>query len=270
MRRQSLVAAVVLALLCGLLLPGTALARTGKVFKVKTAIRHVSVQYLVPAVHLPGKGAAITGTLIHRGVAIKHGRQVKTDLIQNGFVRLYRLGAQGGGWKGVQGVQTVNGHFQFDVDAGGFYLVQFGGTHNRRMCSVLTRVMEDSASLTNLRGDDASVDTSGSLFVTMSLDVAARPGVLTSATPGELALFGSSGSPSFFLLATQMPGRTFANRQFSLFAQTIPANGTYRLGFTVPAEDRDQTMTVEAEFTAGGFTLPKTATTKFVPNDLIP
>lgn len=272
MSKRTLVAAVVVALVVGLMAPGAAMAKSAK---ASTAFRGVKSRLVVPKVHAEGKGAQISGRLVYRKTVVKNGRRRTVDALMAGVVKIYRRSTTNYGWSGVKVVRTANGRFSVDVGTGGTYLVQYAGTKNRRSCYTMVEVNEDALGLDNFKAISGSEVTSGGgIFVTMNADISVPDGRISRANPAALVLVGSSfgaGSSltAYRRLSTSLitPVNPFGGL-FTIFAQTIPSSGSYHVGFTVPAGSRDETLSVIGML-GGPNCVDKDATAEFVPSSLL-
>lgn len=260
-----------LALVAGLMSPSTVAFAGPSRVKAITRFRGLSSEYSIPATHPVDSGATITGKLQYRKWVRRNGKRLAVYAAQNGIVRLYRLSDSTDRPEGVAWTRTSNGSFRFDVMRGGVYLLYYKGNDNRRRSERIIRVLEDSLTLDNFRATSASEDASGGIFVVLSADLAAPPGTLTSATPGVFTLASLSvpldaeGST-----AEPMGINSLFRLIYNIYLQSVPANGTYRLGFTLPEEMRDTTITAGAAFYTGGYYVPKTARTEFKASSLLP
>ena len=271
MRARTLWLMVGFALIAGLA-PGSAAYAAPSRAKAVTRFRGLSQEYSIPATHPVDAGATISGKLQYRKWVRRNGKRGAVYAIQNGIVRLYRRNDSTGRLAGVASTRTSNGSFRFTVLRGGEYVVYYKGNDNRRHAERFLEVTEDSLTFSNFRATSASEDASGGIFVTLSADLAAPAGVLTTTTPGMFEIasisipldsdgnpIGAFGISSIFRVI------------YNIYLQSVPANGTYRLGFTLPESMRDTTLTASAVFEAGPYYYePKTAKTQFKASDLLP
>jgi hypothetical protein len=270
MRRRLFVAVIVAAFLLGAALPSSALAKAERQ-TITTAIRGVATSYTIPRLHAVGSGIAVSGRLVSTKLVWRHGRRVRVDTPINGAIVLYRINDETGQLIRVATTSTLNSAFSFDVVTGARYQVSFWGHGRFKKCRVRPTVLDDEASVGNFTGYRASLTPAGDVYVTVTADLGAPAGVLTSDTPGIAYLV--SGSPgvakgSTLLAATPFP--TSDPTVYGITMQLIPKVGTYRFGFTVPSEKRYDKIELLLGFLPGEYVLPVTGTTSFVPNDLIP
>jgi hypothetical protein len=267
MRNRPLILSLVVGLALSLAVPGVALAKTSK---APTKITGIAYEYVVPASHAPGQGATISGKLLYRAMYRKNGKVHGVyKPMPNGLIRLYRENDTNGQWKGVAETHVVNGTFSFNEPTRGWYRIQFGGTKNRTASYRYTDVYEDVLTLTNFKALSGSLDASGNEFVVLGANVGAPAGVITSATPGEFLLYSGNIFGPMGLAATKLTatGPTFPS--YSLHYQTISSPGTYKIGFTIPSESINDTITAEAVVEAE-YVIGKSATTSVTPSALLP
>jgi hypothetical protein len=262
----------IVALLLALCVPATALAAT---HKAPTRFLNVPDEVRIPKVHDPGEGGVISGRLQYHGIVHGKGKRRTAWLPQNGVIRVYKYDMSTGRLHGARVTTASNGRFRVEVGDPGYYRVQFGGTHARGMCAWMVYVESDSMGFDSLTATSASQDATGNVFLTLSAAISAQPGALTTQTPAMLSLVAASptawyGYRSALPIWMPYPYHYFYfYYPYTVFSQPITAPADYRLGFTVPAASRDETLAVEAEISAP-FAVSKVATLTVKPSSLLP
>jgi hypothetical protein len=260
MRKWLFVVALVAAVAMCASAPSAALAKAPT---IKTAIRGVHAEYVIPRLHVVGEGVSIKGRLVSVKTVYRRHRKVNVDSSLNGTVVLYRLNDDTGQLVKVAETRTDRGVFTFNVPQYGSYQISYWGNRDYKKCRTRPTVFEDALGLANFGGWRAQFTPSGDIFVTVTADFSAPAGVLTSETPGAAILV--AGNPGVATQATLL-----SSGLYSLALQQVPKNGTYRFGFTVPSERRYENLAIICAFAAGDYYVPVTADTQFVPDDLLP
>jgi hypothetical protein len=254
MRKQWLVAALVLGFVGTLLVPISAFATA----KATTAFRPMQHFYTIPN---GSTETSVTGRLMYSKVVKVGHRYVRVGGGLKGTVYLYWFNRATRGYQNVaSAVSTATGYFSLPASEDGDYYVLYKESSAAQSAKYYLEVFSDAFSVNNVRAT-ATLDPDGSAFVVASADMSAPVGLLTTSTPAD---------GYFSAHETEATQNVYVGGGFdSTYYFQIPSTGTYKWGFTVPSSALGQKLALTATLESWGFYWPASATTSFTVSSLL-
>lgn len=247
-------------LICALafvLAPSTAMAKKPK----HSAIIGVHWQYVAKSGQTT---ATITGRLTYRKKVRRSGK-VKTLFkpMEGGVYLDRRSDRNWSRWVKVGWAKTHHGWFTLTAPRGGEYRIRHVRNRFSTTAYSWTDVYESPLSIRSLRGVSASMEPSGSIFVTVEADLQSPASMISSATPGYVYLhWGSKVRDPYYAYYYYSP---------NYIRQAISRPGVYRFGFSVPAEEADKLLPLDCAFDVNArWTWNASKEATLVPNELLP
>lgn len=215
------------------LAPSTAMAKKPK----HSAIVGVHWQYVAKSGQTT---ATITGRLTYRKKVRRSGK-VKTLFkpMEGGVYLDRRSDRSWNRWVKVGWAKTHNGWFTLTAPRGGEYRIRHVRNRFSTTAYSWALVYENPLSIRSLRGVSASMEPSGSIFVTVEADLQSPASMISSATPGYTFLHWGPIYRDSYPFYTDGYFYFYSSNSIR---QEIKRPGVYRFGFSVPVEDADKVL----------------------------
>jgi hypothetical protein len=251
---------LVLSVVAGALMTGTALAKPAK--KQETRLmsdRQFDYGPPYQTVLSTTTGDATIGGKLFVRRWIGYSASWRWDRLA-GTVELVRFDTTTGRWVKQAQQYTANGAVAFKVRKRGVYLVRYLGNQWTWGSGFQEPVYQDGVTVT-LLPDSESSDASGNVFVELQARVTTPDDVTFTASPYSNLFFGS---PSILygalsIASSETPSPSFlgglVQSPVGLTIQKLTHQGVYKFTFTVPASQKDEVFVWSAGALIGNDTL---------------